>query len=350
VKQSGDNSNAKLALDIPGGSAVLVGILGLAALVYAGTLRFPFVYDDNGQIVQNALVQAWRFVPQYFRGQVWQYLFPNAPANYYRPLNMLWFRLNDALFGLHPAGWHAATVLLHLVAICLVYLLARRLTGRPAVAGLTAIFFAIHPMRHEVVAWVSGSTESLWSVFFLCSFLAYLESREQNRAAWMAASCALYLAALLSKETSIVLPGVVFAHAWLYHHDPAADAQPPARGAAKDALQNAAIYAPVACIYLAVRIHALHGFSHSQTRLSPATFLLTLPSVIIFYVSQWLLPLRTSEFYDTPLIPRGCAWIPAAPVGNIVNRRAAMEVPAIARFPRSGFRFGLDGSAPAPGS
>src|SRR5580698_2095628 len=105
-------------------SLLVASVLVVTAMVYEAVLGFQFVYDDNGQIAQNPQILSWRFVPQYFRGQVWQYLFPDAPANYYRPLNMLWFRLNDALFGLHPAGWHAATVLLHLVAICLVYLLA----------------------------------------------------------------------------------------------------------------------------------------------------------------------------------------------------------------------------------
>jgi len=270
-------------------------------LAYAATVQFAFVYDDTGQIVQNVLVQSWRFVPQYFHGQVWQYLFPNAPANYYRPLNMLWFRVNDAMFGLHPAGWHAAAILLHLFAVSPVYLLARRLTGRPLVAALTALFFAIHPMRHEVVAWVSGTTESLWSVLFLCAFLAYLKSRERHRVPWMAGSCLLYLAALLSKETAIVLPGVIFAHAWLYETEPLGAIRR-SMGRAAKAAQIAVIYVPVACAYLAVRVRVLHGFSHSQVHVSLRTFLLTLPSVLFFYVRQWLLPLRISEFYDLPLI------------------------------------------------
>jgi tetratricopeptide (TPR) repeat protein len=46
-----------------------------------------------------------------------------------------------------------------------------------------------------------------------------------------------------------------------------------------------------------IRIVVLHGFSHVRT--TPlSTFLLTLPSVLIFYLKQWFLPIQLSEAYD----------------------------------------------------
>jgi len=204
-------------------STLLGGVLALTALVYAATVRFEFVYDDQNQIVRNTLVQSWHFVPGYFKGKLWLTLFPNASVNYYRPFNFLWFRVNDALFGLQPTGWHVMAILLHLLATALAYAVARRVTGRPLVAALAALLFGIHPTRHEVVAWVSGTTESLWAVFFFLAFLAYLKSREGNRVRWIAISCACYGAGLLAKETAIVLPIVVLAHAWLYAAPPVAD-------------------------------------------------------------------------------------------------------------------------------
>ncbi len=160
-------------ISVLGEPALLGGVLGVTALVYAATLGFGWVYDDHGQIVRNTAVQSWRFVPAYFQGKEWQALFPNATLNYYRPFNFLWFRVNDALFGMRPAGWHAMGVLLHILVTCLAYFVARRVTGRPLVAALAALLFGVHPMRHEVVAWVSGTTESLWALFFFLAFLAY---------------------------------------------------------------------------------------------------------------------------------------------------------------------------------
>jgi len=284
---------------------LLGGVLALTALVYVATLRFDFVYDDQNQIVRNILVQSWRFVPGYFKGHQWVTLFPNASANYYRPLNFLWFRLNDALFGLQPAGWHASAVLLHLLVTFLAYQIARRVTGRPLVAALTALLFGIHPTRHEVVAWVSGTTESLWAVFFFLAFFAYLKSRERDRALWVAVSCACYAVGLLAKETAIVLPIVIFSHAWLYGtpSEPGHDIESPG-GSFWAAARLATAYGVVALAYLGLRVAILHGFQHPQANVSPGTLILTLPSVAFFYVRQWLLPMHVGEFYDLPLWSR----------------------------------------------
>lgn len=281
--------------------ALLVGsVLVITALLYAATLRFGFVYDDEGQIVQNVLVHFWRYVPQYFRGDVWSYLFPSAVANYYRPLNLVWFRVNDALFGLHPAGWHASAVGLHLLDTFLAYKVVRRVTGRPLVAALTALIFAVHPTRHEVVAWVSGTTESLWAAFFLLAFLCYLQSREKYRGRWLGVSCVLYGAALLCKETAIVLPALVFAHAWIYGERLQGGNRPWNWRRLLPASGYASVYVAAVVPYLIVRIHVLHGFSHALTRMPLRTFVFTLPSILFFYVQQWLLPVHMSVFYNTP--------------------------------------------------
>src|SRR5437588_11220745 len=106
---------------------LLVGtILAFTALLYAPTLRFGFVYDDHLQIVQNPLVHSWRFIPEVFRSHVWKAWAPGDAGNYYRPLNVLWFRINDALFGLRPVACHAAVILFHVVATCLVSILVQR--------------------------------------------------------------------------------------------------------------------------------------------------------------------------------------------------------------------------------
>jgi tetratricopeptide (TPR) repeat protein len=278
-------------------------VLALTALVYSPALRFAFVLDDSWQLVSNQLIQSWRFVPGYFAGHVWQHLGAGVPANYYRPLNFLWFRINDALFGLAPAGWHAAAVLLHVLVTFLAYQVARRVTGRPLVAATTALVFGIHPMRHEVVGWISGTTESFWSVFFFAAFLAYLQWREKKNAIWMIGSCALYAAALFSKESAILLPLVVLAHAWLYDTR-TATAAPAAPSRLWEAAKPAMAFLPVAAAYLLVRQSVLHGFSHPKVAVPWSTLLLSLPSVALFYVRQWLLPDGMSAFYAVSLQPR----------------------------------------------
>ena len=43
---------------------------------------------------------------------------------------LLWLRLNDALFGLHPWGWHLTSVLAHVAVTYLVYCLALTVDAR----------------------------------------------------------------------------------------------------------------------------------------------------------------------------------------------------------------------------
>src|ERR1700737_2367970 len=190
-------------------------VLVFTATTYLNTLQFGFVYDDNGQIGDNPFIKSWRYVPQYFVSSVWKHMLPLAVGSYFRPLFLIWLRLNYAVFTFHPFGWHVTSVLLHLLVTWLVYLTVRNMTGRFNLGWLTAIIFGIHPIHHEVVAWISGSTESLFAALFLAAFLAYLHSREKRRTLWMAVSCALYALALLSKETAVVLPVLIFTHGWV---------------------------------------------------------------------------------------------------------------------------------------
>jgi protein O-mannosyl-transferase len=303
VENSADQPNNRTKDFSLNEQALLGTVLALTALTFAATMHFDFVYDDQNAIVRNPMVQSWASVPGYFLGKEWPAkLFPNAAANYFRPLNALWYRINYALFGLHPGAWHATTILLHLIATYLCYQIARRLSGSPIVAALAALLFGIHPTRHEVVAWVSGTTELLWSVCFLAGFLAYLESRERDRGRWIAISCACYGLGLLAKETAVVLPLVIFAHAWLYGPRTETD-QSGESGSHRlwGAFRLASVYGIVLFAYLALRVTALHGFQHPQTNVSLREFLFTFPSVAFFYVRQWLVPMHLGEFYVTPL-------------------------------------------------
>ena len=265
-------------------------------LVYAPSLRFPFVLDDWWQISQNEWVQSWRFVPGYFHGHVWPHLGTRPPENYYRPLNFVWLQINHTIFGLKPWGWHAAAILLHVVVTFLGYQVVRRISGRVLVASSAALTFGIHPMRHEVVGWVSGTTESLWSALFLVALLAYLQSHEAHRWRWMAVSYFFYAAALLSKETAIVLPIIVCTHAWL-GAERDGEAQLEWGRRIWEATRFALPYTPIAAAYIVVRLSVLHTFSHPKVSVSLGTLALSLPSVAFFYVKQWLAPYQTSEYY-----------------------------------------------------
>ena len=304
------HSNPSRQIDVkahgPGLNEVTIvsAVLFFAAAVYAATLRFDFVYDDRQEILENTFIRSWRYVPGYFWGRrQWTAGFQGAAAaaNYYRPVYFVWLRINYALFGVHAVGWHATTILLHLLTTLLIYLVARSLTRRPLVAGLAALFFAVHPITHEVVAWVSSTSESLWAVFALAAFLCYFKFRDGHGAGWLVGSCALFTGGVLCKETAIMFPAMLFTHACIYG-DRTAQNEPVALGRRIfEAIKVTACYLPIAAVYLAVRALVLHGFSDPQQHISARAFLLTLPSVAFFYFKQWLVPIHLTEFYELPV-------------------------------------------------
>src|SRR3712207_4719747 len=95
---------------------LLALVLFLTCAAYIGTLRFEFVYDDQGQIDENPAVPSWQLIQGYLTGHVWTNLNPRAEVgNYDRPVFMLWLLVNYQLFGLNPLGWRLTTLALHLV-------------------------------------------------------------------------------------------------------------------------------------------------------------------------------------------------------------------------------------------
>jgi hypothetical protein len=193
----------------PHPSLLLLLFIGSLAL-YAKTLGFEFLptWDDGFYVLQNAWIQdpSPAHLAEIFGGPF---------KGSYHPLPLLSYAVDHSLWGLAPAGYHATNALLHAIDACLVLLLVMRLTGRPGLSLFAAGLFAVHPVNVENVAWVAERKTLLATAFGLGSLLAYLRHLESGAPRPYAAALALYLLALLSKATLVVLPLVLLLHALL---------------------------------------------------------------------------------------------------------------------------------------
>lgn len=132
----------------------------------------------------------------------------NHHGNYY-PLTLTTFWFEYRVWGLFPAGYRAASVVLHIINALLVCRLLTMLTGRFLFAWLIALVFAIHPLRVEAVAWISGRKELLYSMFYLLAMIAHVMwIRTKSRRSY-ALALAAFLCSLLSKGTAMTLPVVL---------------------------------------------------------------------------------------------------------------------------------------------
>jgi tetratricopeptide (TPR) repeat protein len=173
-------------------------------------------WDDNRNFLDNA---AWRGLgPTELR-----WMWTTTHMGHYIPIAWMSLGLDYVLWGMNPLGYHLQNVVLHAVNAVLVYHLARRIlrlggVGAPvgpndvvAPSVLAALVFAIHPLRVESVAWITERRDMLSLLWCLSSLLCYLRyvTAERPRPRWYLAAFAFFIAALLSKATSVTLPAAL---------------------------------------------------------------------------------------------------------------------------------------------
>jgi fumarate reductase subunit D len=125
----------------------------------------------------------------------------------------------------------------------------------------------------------------------------------QPQTSWLIASVAVGFAALLAKETAIVLPALIFAVALLVPQGENGDADIGVRMMA--ALRHTVPFLCVTVLYLVMRFHALGGKLGSRTQLLPwSTVLLSWPATLWFYVKVLLWPDHSRAFADPTLAER----------------------------------------------
>ena len=244
----------------------LAFILGLVFLAYLNTLQFTFVHDDRFQILGNTWLRSWKYLPRYFTADVWAFEHPVFRGTFYRPIFLLWFRLQYLVFGLNAWGWHLCTVLCHVGVTLLVYFTAERLLEDRLAALFTALIFGLHPTHAEGVAWVSGVTEPLFALFLFASYLCYLKKRAEPERAriHLVISLVLYALACLSKETAVVLPFIIFACELLWSKRPGDAWWSAWRARSLEAVKVVVPYLGLFVAYMLARILSLQGFQNTK--------------------------------------------------------------------------------------
>ena len=144
-------------------------LAGITWLVFGQTVAHQFVtYDDPQYVYENAQVAAG-LSPE---SVLWA--FTHTVGGNWHPLTVISHMLDCQLYGLKPAGHHFTNVLLHTIAVILLFLVLRRMTGRLWQSAFVAALFAIHPLHVESVAWISARKDLLSAVFFMLTLGAYI--------------------------------------------------------------------------------------------------------------------------------------------------------------------------------
>lgn len=193
-------------------STALIILLFAVIISYGASVFGGFVWDDNALIVENDLIKDPGNIVQLLTTE----LHTGTGTNYYRPLESISLALDYRLFGLNPAGYHATNILIHFLVGLLVLLILLELTGDLFLSLIASVFFIIHPVHSEAVAYISGRADLLAALFILLSFFLYLKFINKRQHCSCGNKLYYFLSifflplALLSKEYTVVFIIAIF--------------------------------------------------------------------------------------------------------------------------------------------
>jgi len=183
---------------------VLLGvILIITYIAYSPVLNNNFTnWDEKSYVIDNPHLHqpVWDGV-KYFFGM-------NFFVANYHPLTMIVYMMEYHIAKLNPEFYHIVNLLIHFLNVILVFVFIYLLSGKKTeVAVVVAVFFAIHPMHVESVAWIAELKDVLYTSFFLgglITYYFYLEGR--RRSMYYFITMFLFILSLLSKTSAVIFP------------------------------------------------------------------------------------------------------------------------------------------------
>ena len=187
-------------------------IFALGWLLYSQTLFFNFTYFDDNELILNkeAVLENIKNIPTIFSTDA----FISADKFYYRPLLNLSFMVDAQFGGVLPFFYHLDNILLHIIAVWLIFCLLKRITKKTALSFWLSLVFLVHPVFVQAVAWLPGRNDSLLAVFVLAAFLFFLKFLDNPRFKYYLFYLLFLFLGLLTKESALLLPVLVIFYFW----------------------------------------------------------------------------------------------------------------------------------------
>jgi tetratricopeptide (TPR) repeat protein len=184
--------------------SVCIFLAAITWMVFGQTLGDDFInYDDQNYVYENTKITGGLNLA----GIAWA--FSHVHAQNWHPLTTISHMLDCQLYGLKAGGHHFTNVLLHTVAVLLLFAVLREMTGALWQSAFVAAMFAIHPLHVESVAWVAERKDVLSAVFLMLTLGAYLRHARAPSIARYLTMAALFALGLMSKPMLVTVPFVL---------------------------------------------------------------------------------------------------------------------------------------------
>lgn len=273
-------------------AAIATAFVAVTFIAFWPALGADFVsWDDGPNFVTNF----------HFRGlgpDQLRWMWTTTLLGHYVPLAWMTFGVDYVLWGMNPAGYHFTSILLHSVNALLLWrlLVALEVDGkridRQLMAAGAALFFAVHPLRVESVAWVTERRDVLSLLFVLITTLAYIRFVKMAKPLAYVAALVAFACALLSKASVVTLPAALLVLNWY----------PFRRLEGFRGLGTARVLRELAPFFM---MSVVAGVASILIVPKPAQLpllgkLVTSVHSLGFYLEKTLLPVRLSPLYEMP--------------------------------------------------
>ena len=247
-------AEAKRGLSLQVKLMIVLGIVAL--LVYGNTLKNDYALDDFTVIKDNRIVtKGISAIPEIFSTPYRRGWFITT-NDLYRPLSLAMFAIEWEQFNHEAKAGHFMNMLIYAGCVILLFLFFDGLFERKktAVAFITALLFAVHPVHTEIVANIKSRDELLCFFFAFMSlnvFLAYTRSGKLQHL--IGGALCLFLS-FLSKETVITFLAVIPFVFYFYRNEDK-----------KKSLYITISALLVTGIFLAIRYSVLHHYNANSS-------------------------------------------------------------------------------------
>jgi tetratricopeptide (TPR) repeat protein len=265
--------------------AMIIALVVITFIAFFPSLQNGFTnWDDDVLLTQNPQVRdvSPAAVAKLLRSKT---------ASTYIPLTIISFAVQYHFVKLQPGPYHAANLFFHILTVLAVFWFAYLLGGNIYVAFLAALFFGVHPLRVESVAWVTERKDVLYVFFFMASLIGYLLYRKTGKLSYYILSILLFGLSCLAKGVAVVLPLVLVLIDYF-------ERRKFDRKAWLEKIPYLAISLGIGLIAYVLQGHT-RSIQAGPAILFPNNILVGCYA-ILFYLFKTILPIRLSAFYPYP--------------------------------------------------
>ena len=182
----------------------------LIAVLYGNSIHGTFLIDDIFLVRDNPHIENFSNFTSYFI---------SSTEVFGRPVRLLSFYLDTALFGKNTVGYHISNITYYFIFCLLSYYFCLLFFENKTLAFFTTFIFIAHPLHTEGVAYISGRKDILGGLLSFASLICFIKYLDNKKRTYSLLVFLFFLLAINTKETYAILP-VLFLSIVYYQGEP----------------------------------------------------------------------------------------------------------------------------------